>query len=110
MISVNCNLVSSRWQALVSLYTDRKETTMYMRINDTKTQNTQNVKQNIKKQENKHKTNNKKNIKPLTVSTNMSHICYVMEFDSIRILRLDWPPGLTVCGEFSRFVNHPDIY
>jgi len=60
MIFIYCNLVSTRWQLLVDLYKNKKETAVYKRINNTqnntKAQNTQNIKQTYKP-ENKHKKN-----------------------------------------------------
>jgi hypothetical protein len=37
---VNCSWVSTRWQWSINLYTNRKETTMHKRRNNTKTGNT----------------------------------------------------------------------
>jgi hypothetical protein len=62
MIRYICKWVSTRWQWSVNKYTDRKETTIYTRRNNT--QNTEHVTQKAKhtKEEEKHKSNNK-NIK-----------------------------------------------
>ena len=61
-------LVSTRWQWSVHLNTNRKQTTMYMRRNNTQnnteTQNTQNRKQNIQKK----KTNKRRRIKNIKQS------------------------------------------
>ena len=63
MILVNCNSVSILWQWYVNMYTNRKETIIYMRVKIHKTtqrtQNTQNKMQNIQ--------NKKTNIKRLII-------------------------------------------
>jgi hypothetical protein len=69
MIFIYCNLVSTRWQLLVGLYSNNKETAVYKRINNTqnntKAQTTQNIKQTykpenkLKKNTIKHKSSNK---------------------------------------------------
>ena len=60
VFDIHCSWVSTRWQWSVNLYTNRKETTKYVRRNNTKTQNTLNRKRNV---QNKKEANNKKNTK-----------------------------------------------
>jgi hypothetical protein len=48
VIFINCNWVSNRWQWSVNLYTNKEAAAIYTRRENTKTQNTQNRKQNIK--------------------------------------------------------------
>jgi hypothetical protein len=58
MIFIYCNWVSTRWQLLVDLYKNKKETAVYKRINNKQTVQ----KHRIHKLENKL-TNRKTNIK-----------------------------------------------
>ena len=55
MIFIYCNWVSTLWQRSVDLYVNRKETAIYRRgnntQNNTRTQNTQNRKENYKTRE-----------------------------------------------------------
>jgi flagellar biosynthesis chaperone FliJ len=56
MMYIYCGWVSTRWQRLVDLYKNRKETAIYKRINNTpsniKTQITQNRKKEHKRENN----------------------------------------------------------
>jgi hypothetical protein len=62
MMLINCDWVATWWQWSVHLYTNKKKESNYTHKetdtqNNTKTQSTQNIRQDTK-QENKHKTNN----------------------------------------------------
>ena len=60
MIFIYCNWVSTRWQWLVNLNKNRKETAIYKRINNHKTiqkHRIHKIEYKQTKQENKHKKN-----------------------------------------------------